>query len=1169
MRFITLFVLLVASLSASAPGVTDPTVPGSPPVMMRHFSSTALVQIQTPAPPSLFRSAATTATSTSPPLAMKILVIDGETTETSYQSITAFLSQIGVPYDAVVLSSITPDAAGNRLDGLTLSTASGQGVYQGIILTDSTFGVCNPTCVSLLSTSDWSKLDTYAAQFNVRMVSYFTWPEARWGLVAMDAGASYSPSNAVQASLTSAGASVFPYLNSANPIPVAGNDYGGIWAYMATTTAATGETTTSLLTVGSYTIAALHTTAAGEQTLALTFDNFPTLLHSEALSYGIINWMTNGVFLGSRQIYLSPQIDDLLIGDRLYAPTLPQCPSADTCPTIRTSETDMYALSAWQQGVQQTAQFQNYRNTFAYVGIGTTSEYSPPGDPLLTSVTALGSEFGWVSHTYSHSNLDCYTTTNGNCNPATLAQSLSELQQNIAVAGTLEITIDRTGIVTPYNSGLSNANFLTAALEEGIQSVIYPGASPTPNTGIVDSTNPAILEVPRLYTNLFDDVDSPQPGAYGSWPDEYNAEYGPNGTNPTFTTNQSYSQILDNESDNVLLLNMLTDQLTPLGFHICDIYAYDGVHSLYTDLMNATIAKYDALFNLPVITLTMAEMNPLLQARASYNASGVSGVYTPGVSVVLTTVNAGTIPVTGACAQATCPTYGGQIQDSIAMAANSTVTLYLTAGQGVAIASLAVNPSTVTGGTAATGTVTLSGPAPAGGISVGLSSNSSSATVPSSVLINAGTLSANFAVSTAAVSSSTTVTLTASYAGVSRTASLTINPVAVALASVSLNPTSVTGGNPSTGTVTLSGPAPSGGISVALSSNNASAIVTTPVTVNAGLTSATFTVTTKAVTSSTNAVITATYNGVNQTASLTINPVAAALASVSLNPTSVTGGNPSTGTVTLSGPAPTGGISVALSSNNASAIVTTPVTVNAGLTSATFTVTTKAVTSSTTAVITATYNGVNQTASLTINPVAVALASVSLNPTSVTGGNPSTGTVTLSGPAPTGGISVALSSNNASAIVTTPVTVNAGLTSATFTVTTKAVTSSTTATITATYSSVNQTASLTINPVAVTLASVSLNPTSVTGGNPSTGTVTLSGPAPSGGISVTLSSNDSAASVPDSVVVAAGYSTANFTVNTRYVSFTTLATITANFGGTTMTARLTIDPRHRRFDLRP
>jgi len=91
------------------------------------------------------------------------------------------------------------------------------------------------------------------------------------------------------------------------------------------------------------------------------------------------------------------------------------------------------------------------------------------------------------------------------------------------------------------------------------------------------------------------------------------------------------------------------------------------------------------------------------------------------------------------------------------------------------LSSVGVNPSSVTGGSSSTGTVTLSGPAPTYGATVNLSS-SASATVPSSVTVASGATSATFPVNTSAVTTSTSVTISASYAGVTKTASLTVNP---------------------------------------------------------------------------------------------------------------------------------------------------------------------------------------------------------------------------------------------------------------------------------------------------------------------------------------------------------------------------------------------------------
>jgi hypothetical protein len=61
----------------------------------------------------------------------------------------------------------------------------------------------------------------------------------------------------------------------------------------------------------------------------------------------------------------------------------------------------------------------------------------------------------------------------------------------------------------------------------------------------------------------------------------------------------------------------------------------------------------------------------------------------------------------------------------------------------------------------------------------------------------------------------------------------------------------------------------------------------------------------------------------------------------------------------------------------------------------------------------------------------------------------------------------------------------------------------------------------------VHVVSISLDPSAVIGGSPSTGTVTLNVPAPSGGATVTLTSDNSVASVPTTITVPAGQTSAD------------------------------------------
>src|SRR5439155_4844984 len=98
-------------------------------------------------------------------------------------------------------------------------------------------------------------------------------------------------------------------------------------------------------------------------------------------------------------------------------------------------------------------------------------------------------------------------------------------------------------------------------------------------------------------------------------------------------------------------------------------------------------------------------------------------------------------------------------------------------------------------------------------------------------------------------------------------------------------------------------------------------------------------------------------------------------------------------------------------------------------------------------------------------------------------------------------------------------------------------------------------------PATPALSSITLNPSSVVGGSAVQGTATLTSAAPAGGASVTLSSsNTTTASVPASVIVPAGATSAAFNVTTTAVSASTTATIAGAFGGATKSATLTVTP---------
>lgn len=104
-----------------------------------------------------------------------------------------------------------------------------------------------------------------------------------------------------------------------------------------------------------------------------------------------------------------------------------------------------------------------------------------------------------------------------------------------------------------------------------------------------------------------------------------------------------------------------------------------------------------------------------------------------------------------------------------------TTTFTANPAPGAALASLTLKPTRVKGGASVTGTATLTASATGGGALVALqSSNPALASVPAHVLVVAGGRSAKFTVATAVPSKSAPVTISASYAGATQTATMTV-----------------------------------------------------------------------------------------------------------------------------------------------------------------------------------------------------------------------------------------------------------------------------------------------------------------------------------------------------------------------------------------------------------
>lgn len=598
------------------------------------------------------------------PVKMRLLLVSADGNETDLPALKAFFDQLGIPYTTMIAtqSDLTP----------AFLASGGTGNFQGVVLTTGnlTHNAAAPgqpeNWISAFSAEEWQTLWAYEAEYKVRQVTSYTFPFGLpddYGLALVDSQDTLTMPLATN--LTDAGKAIFPYLNTANPITVT-----GAWAYLATKRDAT--VTPLITTANGYVIASTNTYPDGRENLAVTVANNPNLVHSQVLSYGLVNWVTRGVFIGERHVNLGVQVDDLFIDSDMWDV---DANSDLTGLRFRLDGGDVTNMVAWQNAIRARPNFGQFRLEFAFNGEGSNpdiwedDELTPNGDTLTPAVVANQSNFSFVNHTYTHANLD----------PLDYLTALDEIERNQQTAGDLGFTnYDPASLVQPDISGLTNPAFLQAAFDSGIQYLISDAsrpewANPTPNTGFYATGQPSIVIIPRRANNLFYSLRTQQ-----EWVDEYNWFYCLCSTDSPspwkfWATPQTYEQILDHESD-FLLSYMLRWDIDPWMFHQANLGRYSGGRTLLGDLLEAAFDKYAAVYNLPVRNLTQKQAGDFVAQRMAFNASNVDGTLVPCQGITLSVGNAAKVPLTGVNAGSS-ESYGGQTISSVQMTPGTPTTI--------------------------------------------------------------------------------------------------------------------------------------------------------------------------------------------------------------------------------------------------------------------------------------------------------------------------------------------------------------------------------------------------------------------------------------------------------------------------------------------------------------
>jgi hypothetical protein len=565
-------------------------------------------------------------------LTLKVLVISADGKEADLPAIQQALDYHSVPYTTWIATQNPGQLTADKLAGPC------GGNYQGVILTTGGLAFSpdgGVTFASALSDPEWAALRSYEARLGVREISWFTFPGAAQGMNPPSAGFD-TTTTPVDAALTAAGQAVFPYVNTANPVTIS-----MAWTYLATP--ADANVTPLLADAGGHALISTRKNTDGRETMTLTFDSNPFLVHDVVLAHGLVEWVTRGIYLGEYRAYLTPQEDDLFIDDDMYSGGV-----------FRITATDVSAMNAWQAKVQSSPGNSGFRLAHAFNGVGGST-----ADPLTVSILASNARYHFINHTFTHENLDSVD----------YATAFDEIDQNIAFAqGHALLNFSPANLVTPDVSGLSSPAAMQAAADLGVRYTVSDTSragwdNPKPNVGIYSTLQPTILHVPRRPTNLFYNVAVPT-----EWTAEYNSFYA------TFWgRNLTYAEILDKESQ-FLLFYMLRGDLDPQMYHQPNLRAYDGVHSLLSDLHDLAIQKYRRYSTLPVVSPDMHVSGRRMANTMARNASGLTAILTPGVSVSFSSPVAVEFALSGVCTL-TSERYAGKCITTVDVPAGGSVTV--------------------------------------------------------------------------------------------------------------------------------------------------------------------------------------------------------------------------------------------------------------------------------------------------------------------------------------------------------------------------------------------------------------------------------------------------------------------------------------------------------------
>lgn len=669
-----------------APPAALPTAPGRVPldtalraVPTAPRSTTAQRTPSTAAPQAAAPQAAVAATPNR--VGVRALVVAIDANDFGLRTWTSMLDRTGAAYD-VLYAKDTP------LTAESLLRADGAGRYNAVLLTDAmlVFQDAGGGYVSAFDSTEWNILWAYERDFGVRQAtlfaSYGTFPEDYCLRAGTEGVVGDTPLNAT---LTTQGRTIFNDLKTTVQIPIT-------QSYVYRNSLASGCGGQAILTAGTAVLGVQSTSTDGRQRIALTFSSNQYLLQANLLAYGLFRWASRGLYFGEQRHFLNVDVDDWFNStDQLSSTGV-----LNSNPGFSMTAHDAYNARTQQNALRSRYPLANaFRFGMAFnagdanMSAGTACSANGGIAQLTATSRCIRNDVRWINHTLSHPTM----------NSTDYATSLAEINDNLTRAATLGLTTPRTVLKTGEYSGLgvynpddnndvdpptdfglagANVNLLRAAKDAGVKYLhgnmsFASHQAPCFNCGtrFPQAEAAGLLLVPDWPTNI---------AYFSTTPDEetyfYNSFYGPNGRFPSFPVNQTYSQILDSEAAQALS-HIATGSLYTHTLHIGNLRDYSGGKTLATDWLDRILARYTALYSVPLLSPDWPALGSYAEYRNGHFAAlgaGADAVYDRTANTVtILSPAAGGVMFSGA-RTAGFTTYGTEVSARITLVAGAPVT---------------------------------------------------------------------------------------------------------------------------------------------------------------------------------------------------------------------------------------------------------------------------------------------------------------------------------------------------------------------------------------------------------------------------------------------------------------------------------------------------------------